>query len=359
VLRDLERPSFEALMNEGPGAGRWTGSPFDSMLGLAIRRRCAPLLDLEPRADPEQYVARRAALRHEEVGRRMLGAADIEVLLVDTGFVPEPLCAPTDLAALAGEGASAHEVLRLETVAEDLLGGGTAPDDLVDEVGQRLVHSGAVAAKSVAAYRTGLALPGVRPRDDVVARAVAGLGPDERGRFRVAERAVQAALAWTAIEAGTPLQLHVGYGDSDVDLLRCDPLLLTPFLRATAPYGVPVLLLHTYPFHRHAAYLAQVFDHVFMDVGLAVHNTGAMARHLVAETLELVPFRKLLYSSDAFGLAELYLLGSSLFRRALADVLADLVDRDELSATDAGRIGDLVLRDNAARVYGLGQRRRR
>ena len=113
------------------------------------------------------------------------------------------------------------------------------------------------------------------------------------------------------------MQLHVGYGDSDVDLLRCDPLHLTPFLRATQPHGVPVLLLHNYPFHRHAAYLAQVFDHVFMDVGLSVHNTGALSRRVIEETLELVPFPKLLHSSDAFGLPELYLLGSLLFRRGL------------------------------------------
>ena len=40
---------------------------------------------------------------------------------------------------------------------------------------------------------------------------------------------------------------------------------------------MPVLLLHNYPFHRHAAYLAQVFDHVFIDLGLATHNTGALS----------------------------------------------------------------------------------
>ena len=40
---------------------------------------------------------------------------------------------------------------------------------------------------------------------------------------------------------------------------------------------MPVLLLHNYPFQRHAGYLAQVFDHVHLDVGLAVHNTGALA----------------------------------------------------------------------------------
>ena len=167
-----------------------------------------------------------------------------------------------------------------------------------------------------------------------------------------------AALAWTAIDARLPLQLHVGYGDSDVDLLRCDPLHLTPFLRATASQSVPVLLLHNYPFHRHAAYLAQVFDHVFMDVGLAVHNTGALSRRVIEETLELVPFGKLLHSSDAFGLPELYLLGSLLFRRGLNGVLADLVDRNELTAADATRLGVMVSGGNARRAYGLEVTRR-
>jgi uncharacterized protein len=356
VLRDLDRASYESLMNEGAGAGRWTGTPFDSMLGLAIRRHCAPLLGLEPHADPEDYLVRRAELGHEEVGRRMLGAARLDVLLVDTGFVPEPLSSPADLAELAGDRVRVHEVLRLETVAERLLAAGASPAGLIDAVGRRLVVSGAVGAKSIAAYRSGLELPGERPRDADVARAVASLRPRDDGTFRVADPIVQAALAWTAIESGMPLQLHVGYGDSDVDLIRCDPLLLTAFLRATAPYGVPVLLLHNYPFHRHAAYLAQVFDHVFMDLGLAVHNTGPMARTLVAETLELAPFGKLLYSSDAFGLPELYLLGSLLFRRALSDVLIDLVSTDEMSADDAVRIGSLVLRDNAVRAYGLAVR---
>ena len=164
-----------------------------------------------------------------------------------------------------------------------------------------------------------------------------------------------AALAWTAIEARLPLQFHVGYGDNDVDLLRCDPLHLTPFLRATQSQSVPVLLLHNYPFHRHAAYLAQVFDHVFMDVGLAVHNTGALSRRVIEESLELVPFGKLLHSSDAFGLAELYYLGTLLFRRGLDDVLARLVGQDELSDADARAIGTRVAGSNARRVYGLDQ----
>jgi predicted TIM-barrel fold metal-dependent hydrolase len=353
VRRNFDRPAFESLMNEGSGAGKWTGSPFDSMLGLAIRRHCAPLLGLEPHVDADTYLGRRQALGHDEVARRMLSAAGIDTVLVDTGFLPEDICSPAEVAALAGPTARAHEILRLETTAQDLLAAGTDLKELRDAVRQGLAESEAVGAKSIAAYRCGLDLLDERPDDVEVAIALHRQRPADGEPWRISDRTVVSALAWTAIDAGLPLQLHVGYGDSDVDLLRCDPLHLTPFLRATEPRGVPVLLLHNYPFHRHAAYLAQVFDHVFMDVGLTIHNTGALSRRVVEETLELVPFAKLLHSTDAFGLPELYLLGSLLFRQGLDGVLAGLVNDGELGESDAHRIGAMVAGANARAAYGL------
>ena len=155
------------------------------------------------------------------------------------------------------------------------------------------------------------------------------------------------------IKIGIPLQIHVGYGDADIDLRRADPLRLTPFLRATEGRGVPVLLLHNYPFHRNASYLAQVFSHVFIDVGLAVHNTGALSQTVIRETLELVPFGKLLFSSDAYALAELYCLGAELFRRGLSAVLGQLIKHDEMTRHDADHAASLIAHDNARRVYGL------
>ena len=44
VTTDLDREGFEALMNEAPHASPLGTSLFDSMLGLAIRRHCAPVL---------------------------------------------------------------------------------------------------------------------------------------------------------------------------------------------------------------------------------------------------------------------------------------------------------------------------
>jgi predicted TIM-barrel fold metal-dependent hydrolase len=223
--------------------------------------------------------------------------------------------------------------------------------DFADGVVARLRaarDAGAVGAKSIAAYRVGLGLPAHKPSTAQLANALADADPR-----RLVSMPVSAWLAHTALDEGLPLQLHVGYGDRDLDLLDCDPLRLTGFLRATESLGVPVLLLHNYPYHRNAAYLAQVFDHVFLDLGLSTHNTGALSRTLYAETLELAPFGKLLFSTDAFGLAELYLLGALLFRDGLGGVLDDLVAAGEMGDDDAIRLGRLVAGDNARRVYGL------
>jgi len=202
VLRDLDRPAFEALMNEGPGAGRWTGSPFDSMLGLAIRRHCAPLLGLEPHTDADTYVMRRQALGHQEVARRMLVAAGIDTFLVDTGFLPGEICTPAEVAVLADPGARSHEVLRLETTAQDLLAGGTPVGELMTAVGHRLAESEAVAAKSIAAYRCGLDLPGERPRELDVLVALNDLRPDDSGAYRIGDPTVIAQRC----------ELGVGFG---------------------------------------------------------------------------------------------------------------------------------------------------
>jgi len=350
VLNDLDRPSFEALMNEAAVPPPLGATFFDSMLGLAIRRWCAPVLGVAAHAPAEDYLARRRELG-AGASRSLVAAAGIETFVVDTGLGADRLCSTAELAEMSG--GTAYEVVRLEALAEELLNRGTGAAGFPEIIEAALHDSNAVAAKSIAAYRIGLDLPAERPGAEVLTAALASLRPTPDGRYRIAHPVINSWLAWTAITIGMPLQIHVGYGDADLDLLRADPLRLTPFLRATEKFNVPVLLLHNYPFHRHAAYLAQVFRHVFIDVGLAVHNTGALSAAVIRETLETAPFGKLLFSSDAYGLAELYYLGAELFRRGLSAVLHELVKADEMTSADAVRVAALIARDNARRVYGL------
>jgi predicted TIM-barrel fold metal-dependent hydrolase len=353
VLQDVDRAEFEGMLNEAPRPSPLGTTLFDSMLGLAVRRWCAPVLDLEPHAQPEPYLRRRHELGHGEVTRRFLEAAGISDFVVDTGLAPGSICGPEELAAYGG--GRAHEVVRLEALAEALLADGVPPEDFAEQLTERLSARPVVGAKSIAAYRVGLSLPDRKPGADRLTEAVRQARAGAGGRYRLADPVVSAWLAWTAIEVGLPLQFHVGYGDSDLDLDACDPLRLTAFLRATQEHGVPVLLLHNYPFHRGAAYLAQVFDHVFMDLGLTTHNCGAFSVAPIRESLELVPFGKMLYSSDAYGLAELYFLGAHLFRRGLSTVLGSLVHSGEMTGDDAERVAELIGSANARRVYRLGR----
>ncbi|MFJ5642001.1 amidohydrolase family protein [Streptomyces sp. NPDC093223] len=350
VTADLGPARFEALLTEGAA---WPGvSPFDSPVGVAVRRHCAPLLDLERHAPAAAYLARRAELGWQEVNRRFLRAARVETFCVDTGYAPHPVTSPAGLAAAAG--ADAREVVRLESVAEAVAGRG------VDAAGyasafraaaeEAVRRPGVVAVKSVAAYRTGFGLDPARPTYAEVTRAAA-LWFARGGRLT--DPVLVRHLLWTAVALELPLQLHAGFGDSDLRLHQADPALLTDWLRLTAG-TVPVLLLHCWPYQRQAAYLATVFEHVHLDVGLALHYVGpGRAGAVLAEAMEITPFRKLLYSSDAYGVAEFHHLGALSFRRGLAGVLQERVDADELSHTDAVRIAAWTGRDNARRLYGL------
>ena len=113
------------------------------------------------------------------------------------------------------------------------------------------------------------------------------------------------------------------------------------------------MLLHAYPYHRNAAYLAQIFPHVYVDVGLTVNYVGAQAGAVLAEFLELAPFGKVLFSTDAYGLPELYVVGSALFRQHLGRILDAWIADGACTADDAARIARLISSENARRVYRL------
>lgn len=355
VRETVDRTAFESMLCEADRPGPWHGTLFGTQVGFAVRRLCAPILDLPPHVGPDEYLERRAELGADEVARRLLRATGISEFLVDTGFLRDRLTPPDELAAYTG--ARAHEVVRLEPVAEEVIavrGAGT----FADACRGRLAEASrtAIAFKSIAAYRVGLDLAPERPSDAAVFTAAARWASEiaAGAPARLADETLVRFLIWTAVDLGLPIQFHVGYGDADADLARGDPLLLTPLLRATAGRGVPVMLLHNYPFHRHAAYLAQVFDHVFVDVGLAVHNVGADgAARVLAELLELAPFGSVLFSTDGCGLPELFYVGTAQFRTALAELLERQTRPGRWSPDDAERVARMIAGDNARRAYRL------
>jgi predicted TIM-barrel fold metal-dependent hydrolase len=347
---------FEQLITESDRPLPAGLTQFDSQLGVAIRRWCAPVLDLEPLAEPADYLARRSALGAAEVTRRLLRATGIAHFLLDTGYVRPGLLDLPGMRETAG--ARADEVVRLESVAEQaVLDGDGSAAGFADRFGAALARQAApaVGLKSIVGYRFGLDFDPEPPAAADVAAAAGGWlrQIEATGRVRVEDPVLLRHLLWAGIGLGLPLQLHTGFGDPDADLRRCDPLLLRGFLQRTEPAGAPVMLLHCYPYHRGAGYLAQAFPHVYLDVGLAINYAGARAAAVVAESLELAPFGKLLFSSDAWGPPELHYLGALLWRRATARVLGEWVDGGDWSQADALRVAEMVGAGNARRVYHL------
>jgi hypothetical protein len=354
VRRELDRAAFEQLATEADGPAPAGCTALDSQLGFAIRRWCAPVLDLEPHAGPDEYLARRSELGAAEVNRRFLAAAGVAAFLVDTGYAADDLLGPAEMAAAGGS--AAGELVRLEAVAERLARDGTTAAGFAAAYADALHAASADAAglKSVIAYRYGLDFdpepPSAREVREAAGRWLRRVAVVPSARLD--DPVLLRHLLWAGVDRGLPLQFHVGFGDPDLQLDRCDPARMTGFLRAVQPRGTTVLLLHCYPFHRQAGYLAHVFPHVYADVGLAVNYVGARAAAVLAESLELIPFAKVLYSSDAYGLAELHYLGAVLFRRAVDEVIGGWVTTGLWSASDARRVAGMAAAGNAERVYG-------
>ena len=360
VKGDLDGAGFEALISESfhpPPPGT---SNFDSPLGLAVRRWCGPVLGLDAFAPPEDYVARRRDLGAEEVARRFLGGAGLGALLIDTGYRSDEVHEPGAMEELSG--APAHRVVRLEAVAEAVAAAGVDAGAYPSAYAEALEQGSreAVGLKSIVAYRGGFGFDPDPPDDREVVRAAgafldaAGAGPP-----RLTDPVLLRFGIWTgarlARERGLPIQFHVGWGDPDLELHLTNPTLLTRLIREFAGLGVNVALLHCYPFHRDAGYLAAMYPNVYFDVGSALHFLGPSSARLLGEAMEVAPFGKLLYSSDAFGVAEAYFLGSILFRRALREVLDGWIAADHCDAATAGRIAEAIGRGNAGRIYPLPQ----
>ncbi len=353
---ELDRPALEIALTESGLAPPPGTTSFDSMLGFGVRRWCAPVLDLEPRASADEYVQRRLELGGTEVARRLLTAAGVAAWLVDTGFKSDAVTTPDVLAQLSGT--PAREVARLESIAEHVVGSGAGAggyhDAMTSAVREAAVD--AVGFKTVAAYRGGLQLDPARPS---AAEVEAATGRwlreiDGGAPVRLVDRVLIRHGIWAAIDTGLPLQFHAGFGDTDSRLAEADPALLHDFLLASQPSKTPVMLLHCYPYHRQAGAMANLFPHVYMDVGVALNYVGARSATVLAEALEITPFPKMLYSSDAFGLPELHYLGAVGFRRDIAAVTGAFVADGAWSAADADRVADMIGSGNARRVYPLG-----
>jgi hypothetical protein len=295
---------FRGLFSESLDPRQWP-----HVATAVTYRRAMRLLAGELGCEPEERAVYERRLESDpaEYAASLLRATNTELLLVDDGYPPyEAATSWDELGDLAG--CRALPVLRLET----------RDGHAAEEAGTARAR-GYAALKTIAAYRGGL--------------------------DRIPEQVVSALEANEATGDPLPVQVHCGFGDSDLHLWRADPSYLKPLVERFRE--TPFVLLHCYPFVREAGWLAHVYGNVFLDLSLTIPHV-ARPEAALAEALELAPLSKLLYASDAARAPELYLLAATWWRDALAAVLPRLLPPDELEPA-ARRI----LRENALALYGV------
>jgi hypothetical protein len=291
---------FRGLFSESADPRQWphvaTAVSYRRAIGeLAAALGCEPA--------EEAVFERRLAEDPEEYASSLLRLTGTELLLVDDGFPP------------AGEGPDWRRMgelagcrslplLRIETRER--------PEEEV----RRAQEGGFAALKTIAAYRGGLRIDDSHP-------------------------------LWHVLEVNEatgqplPVQVHCGFGDSDLLLPLADPGWLKRVLERFEE--TTFVLLHCYPFVREAGWLAHVYPNVFFDLSLTIPHVARPAEAL-REALELAPVSKLLYASDAARAPELYLLAAVRWRETLAEVLPELVD-------DPVQAARMILRENALALY--------
>ncbi|MFN3151309.1 amidohydrolase family protein [Bremerella sp.] len=348
---------FQAAFTEGYDPDIITHHAQHTLFFRRSLRDLGQLLACEP--IEEAILARRSEMTLEQLTAKCFTAANMEGILIDDGLLPGNIL-PLDWHR---QFVPVQRLLRVEVLAEDLVVEAASLDDFLAQYRAALDPPPAdvVGLKSIIAYRTGL---DVQPTsiDAVKASFPAWQAKAQEGRSRLEDKTLLDFLLLHALELAAryqlPMQFHTGFGDPDLDLRLSNPLHLRPLLEDHRYRGASFVLLHaSYPFAREAGFLASVYPHVYLDLGLAVPylSVSGMQR-TVRELLELAPFTKLMYASDAHHIPELYYLAAKWGRTVLGDTLDESVRNSDLTASEADEVAKAVLRGNARSLYRLSDR---
>ncbi len=319
-------------------------------------RELAVLLDCQPTPDAVHAARRERGV--EWLTREVVERANFKTWLIDTGYGADTTYSLDELRELAP--CRIEEVLRLEPLIERLILESETFDGFIAAYRASLAglrDRGIVGMKSVIAYRTGLHVREVERGDAADAYRTARAAGQRDGRLRIESKPLLDFLIVIAVEEaglqGVPIQFHTGLGDPDLDLTLVDPAALR-ILFADRFRAAPIVLLHTgYPYIRSLAYLAAIFPNVYADMGETILFAPGEATEIYRELIGLAPASKLLFSTDASLVPELYWIGARIGRRALGRVLDEHIADGAIDERTAIDWAERMLWRNSEAVYGL------
>ena len=354
----LSVDKFRRPFTESSFDGTWKRH-VSSQLGYRwMLRMLAELLGVEP----DEAVVVRERSRHDVAGYHRMLADDVNLgaSYADDLFASGECYDISEWSQLLG-GRTVHRVLRIETFVEHGYITCETLDDALQRLGARIEtadQDGIVSLKSIAGYRTGLCIqPPSADQRSAAARAYLDLRAAALtgGSGRIAIKVLVDTLVWSALEASIPaslpMQFHVALGDDDIVMTANDPTLMRALFSHEPFRNLPLVLLHCYPYHRQAGYLASIYPNVYVDLGLTIPMVGPGAANVLKETLELTPVSQLLASTDGHMTPEFQWFGVRVWRWAIEKLLEDYLSDGVIALENTEPIATAMLNGNARRIY--------
>jgi predicted TIM-barrel fold metal-dependent hydrolase len=213
------------------------------------------------------------------------------------------------------------------------------------------IADGAIAFKSVIAYRTGL---DVQPVSESEAQKdFEAHRTEPEGAQKVFRDFLLCHTMDVARERGLLMHIHAAVGDPDVVYERANPALLYPLLHSERFRRNRVVLVHGgWPWVGEAAAMVAILPNVYLDVSEGALFGMPNVRQRIMEALEACPYAKVLYGVDG-SLPEALWIGARRFKSVLGRVLTELSEDGFCSSAEAERAGRMILHDNAIRLYDL------
>jgi predicted TIM-barrel fold metal-dependent hydrolase len=160
------------------------------------------------------------------------------------------------------------------------------------------------------------------------------------------EDAIMWHLTTLSARHDLPFQIHTG----DARLQGSNPLLLLDLIEAN-PKTKFALFHGGYPWVSETAAIVMRHRNVWIDSCWLPTISSTMAKRAFHEWLDVAPSSKILWGADCNHAEGIY-GATELTRRCLAEVLAERIERGDLTEKDARRIGRQIMRDNALALFG-------
>jgi uncharacterized protein len=273
--------------------------------------------------------------------------AGIEGLVVDVGYQPASVSL-TEFSKIAP--VKVKYLFRIETALDKIWQERNPFLKALEQFDEALEISmkmpDFIGLKSIIGYRTGLAVKRVREAE---AMSAYESGDEKTVRDFFLSRALRFCR-----NHNLPLQLHTSFGESNNNLILNNPLLLKELLDDEEVKQQQIVLVHGgYPYTFETGYLCAMYPNLFCDVSEFVPLVPLGMNKGLADLMDMCPFNKIMYGSDAFIIPEFNWFAAVVFKRKLKTVLNDIISQGILDDDDAEAVAMMITHKNAKSFYGF------